>query len=70
MAQSAQTVRDPAAAEFSAREAAVYSRDMLLSLRRIAVRQGQERLAELLGVAATEAARLAAPGSVRARSTE
>lgn len=47
MAQSVDTFRDPRAAGFSALEAAIYSRDMLLSLKSIAARQGQNRLADL-----------------------
>lgn len=64
MAQSVQTLRDQTVAGFSALEAANYSRDMLLSLKGIAVRQGHTRLADLLDAAAQEAARLAAPADV------
>jgi hypothetical protein len=63
MAQSVDTFRDPRAAGFSALEAAIYSRDMLLSLKSIAARQGQNRLADLLDAAAREAARLADPAT-------
>ena len=56
---------EPETNGFSAREGAAYSRDMLQSLKRIAVRQGHTKLAELLEAAAVEASRLArasAPG--------
>lgn len=61
MAQSAETLSGPSTAGFSPLEAATYSRDMLLSLKSIAKRHGQERLAELLDAAAKEAGRLATP---------
>jgi hypothetical protein len=70
MAQSVHTFQDPRPAGFSALEAAIYSRDMLLSLKGIAARQGQNRLADLLDAAAQEAARLAAPADVSTQSAE
>jgi len=70
MAQSVQTLRDPRVAGFSALEAAIYSRDMLLSLKSIAMHQGQNRLADLLEAAAREAARLAGPAAATPQSAE
>ena len=45
--------------EFSGREIALYSRDMLEGLESMAIRHNHRRLAELLHAAAPEAARLA-----------
>jgi hypothetical protein len=47
----------------STRETAVYARDLLQSLKSIAVRQRQRRFAELLDAAAAEADRLAGEDS-------
>jgi hypothetical protein len=49
----------PSGSNFSARETASYSKDLLRALKCMAERQQQYRLAELLAAAAAEASRLA-----------
>jgi hypothetical protein len=49
----------PGGSNFSARETASYSKDLLQALKCIAERQHHHRLAELLAAAAAEASRLA-----------
>ncbi|HEX3653189.1 MAG TPA: hypothetical protein VHU18_10240 [Rhizomicrobium sp.] len=49
----------PGESKFSARETALYSKDLLRALKSIAERQRHHRLAELIDAAAAEAERIA-----------
>ena len=49
----------PGGSKFSARETALYTKDLLVALKSIAERQRHHRLAELINAAAIEAARVA-----------